>query len=700
MNFPGNNNHTLLGHLLWSLWGCALWLARGSLETVSRRFPAPVAAYEAFRLNQLSWLRNSAKETAKNLFPAYPPRILPSLALVDEAALMTISLTLKCLAHGAYQVDDGCRAFNRPSSYIIFSRDDQRRRIHFGYSFVVNSPARSTEDYASLILYLAEQCWPHVAATLKDIPTYEQFHVGYGSGGTLATLVARRFLLASRNYSNVFNHVKVLTVDEIPLYPKNVLLDLIGSQNHLIIDLNKRAEEHCKKLVSVHPLSDYSASADDGLKLPESLVGHHSSWTLRGIEGASVKSKDYQATEKSIAKHLAMVAKLGHDLPNMWGDVERSLSNHAHATCARQLETQISRFLPHLSEVQIVCKAKMQTVEESTEDRFRIDCETASKGGSVRETHQLASYLARMSSFDDYQKACAAIASVVQPKKRWSRCIHGLASQAEELSMISPYRPNSEPAKCRYFNTAKVDFNWAFSPRGCVVVPEAQDEFLSQINQQSQRLFLSLIPKYVAFPALCRGLIEPLLLGGAETAALRSAIAEVSNYLRKTLGAAPDSLEYVTKERFLSREPFIVKGEAIIKCLTEDPRIINCQLEANQWITGACPKFCQRSRLNEQASYLCHSVITCPTQQAHIVVGGAYLPQVRRSPVKYARNVLKNADLADYALFNFRRTGMLSVVSNTFVGIFLDGKAGGDQDPSRALSTGSEGRKRKGWLWW
>ena len=677
------------------------WVGLFAIAMASKagRKSASVSSYETFRFNQLRWMRNSVVESSKNLFTVSPTRVFPSLAYVDDDVSNKISSIIHCLTHGLGHVSDCCEEMSRLSDHVIFHRDDQARKLYFGYSFVINYPPVSAEDYASLILFLAEKSWSPFAAVLKGLLHYEQIHIGYGSGGTLATLIARRFLIASRNYRNIFNHVKVVTIDEFPMYPRNSMLDFIGNQNHLIINSGGRGQEFNQKITSIHDLKDYTLpEVTDKWNIAAHLILRHSSLIIRGFGEVKEGTKDYLNIERVVKRQLLNAATIGKALPLQWDNLVTSISNSAHSSCAHQVELQVSRFLPHLAEMQLVCKATSQSSEEANQDIFRINCAFVSKGEHLRETHPVSSYVARMSMIDEYPKTCSALARATIPQKRWSHCLHGIVAQSEELSMISSYRSNNEPPNCKFFNTEKVDFSWSLAPRGCVVVPEARDDLLREINQHNPRLLLSMIPVHTEFPPLCKGLIKPLLLGQAEVAALKNSIKEVSEYLKEILGQAPESPAFYTREKYISNEPLLIKGEALIACLNGQPRIVNCKLETNRWITGTCPDFCRKTVPNTQNDFLCQSIVACPEQAAYIVISGAYVPQLRRSLLNYTKRLLEGSNSFNYALYSFRRTtlmGKLGMVSYTFVGILLD-------DPANVLDAPKdeprEGKKAS--FWW
>ncbi|PJF19260.1 hypothetical protein PSACC_00940 [Paramicrosporidium saccamoebae] len=641
----------------------------------------------------MQWTLDSLKDKPLGDFKDFKEDPKIELGLVDDDTVAKIAKTLYCSSEDITARRE-CSGFTaRIKDRVIMLKDDDSRSLYFGYAFIVNSSGQGGDNFRNVIYERAQDAWEEVSDVIASNPTYQQFHIGYTSGGSIAYLIACRVLSSTalpfgRLETRALNYVKVVTVDELPIYTSDTLQDNVGRANHAILTTtsDQPSSPDYSQFGTIIPLPKYSLRKDIELRMERlALFMSHRNAVSR-LQGMSDSSR--KRFKNAVLHQLAIVDAISSDLVQVFAKRSFALYGRKQNEYATILGDYISRFLPHSSESEIWCKAKKTVPSKFDRNKFEIQC-SVQPNENEDEFYALASYEALLTTFPGRKEACNKIKVSVPLRSSWSKCIQGIALQFDELSLISPHGDESSD-NCHFFadmNTAE----WEKNPRGFVVKPNSLDESLSLLYKHKPLLFFSLFAEHITFPETCTSVIKPIRLKGRSfeeaSKGLRTAFKYFSNMSRDFVPPAKSknhcdqlpelfrshsSEKFNTKELVLSGHQFVADDavvQEILRCTSsQHATIVDCTLAANHWIPNTCPDFCIHGK--QENLLLCTNMIYCPTVPAYIGYIHRSMSIMRSSLTNLTIPELDNSRIAQYAMYRFKPNSYLDLSEMT-VGIFF-----------------------------
>lgn len=663
-----------------------------------------VTSHYELQLNQMHWLAGAAME--KPLVSGAEHITLKpfaELGLSNEDTIMKISQTLRCASQDHNALLEGACAGSFKSlvkDWVIVLQDDENKAFFFGYSFFINRPLAEPEEFRNIIYERAKEAWEAILPLTSNHVTYQQYHVGYGSGGSTAHLIAHRVLTSRAlpfirlSLHNELNQIKVITVSATPMLTDDVSNDPIGLVNHANFVTNAREVPGYRFRGTMIKIPNYKVERSR-MEVPLERLALFSTSKSALIRLQSMREDARKDFKNAVLTRLETVEMIAMDFAKIFKKKARKLYGQDQIFCAQNIEDVLENYLPHAEDSKISCQVRES--EEVSKEEFNIRCVITLKnddgdgeGGKGSKSFGIASFHGRLTSLNKYGKVCGEIGASQDPREKWSKCLHALVLGNEELSLISPHSKDKN-GNCRFIPNLKHP-NWSRRPIGCAIKPTAMDDSLYYMYEEEPNLFHSLIPDNAEFPPACTSVIRPIVFRGDSKQKAKELLGDVAYYFeemahreyqrslptRRTsslpiLFTPHDTNTFRTKNLALGSNLFIADGlvvDNILKCVNSpNAKFVDCTVPANQWIPGACPSFCTTDQ--QQQVGLCKIMTHCPSVSAFIGISNIYLPQIFANSVADATEALIQSDIAQHVLYTFTKHGHLARLSEVNVGIFF-----------------------------
>jgi hypothetical protein len=638
----------------------------------------------------MHWLVDAVREEASVEFKDLKLAKSTELGLSSDATVGKIAMTLFCASQDPDGAPKGCANFvTLVKNQVIVLQDDEKKRLYLGYSFFINRPQLSPEHFRNIIYDRAQKAWKVMLPLVSKHLDYEQFHVGFGPGGSVAHLIAHRMLTTSAlpfvamTKNNDLNQVKVVTVRAAPIFTEDVTSDPIGPANHAAFIMDKKAIPGYRSFGTKILLPNYKVEKSK-LEVPLERLALFSTHETAAIRLRAMREEQRKDYRDAVLRQLEIVDMVASDLINAFSGKAFSLYGQDQTTCASSIAEALEKFLPHDRHSMIFCNVR-NSGDKANRKEFTVRCVLKEKDDD-KEAFHLASYRAHLALFSRQDEACKKLEGAGAPKEKWSTCLRDIVVNNDELSLISPYA-GDDSGNCKFIpNLRRPD--WARRPVGCVVKPVALDDALYHMYDTAPNLFHSLIPDDSIFPDSCLSVIKPLYFQKDAKHSAESLFEVVADYFGEmtyhrhkgsrlakksnlpTLFVEHDTKTYHTKSLTFSSGMFVADDEVdrkLRRCIaSRHTKFLDCTVPVNQWIPDACPSFCATDKSNK----LCETMTFCASINAFISVFSIYAPQVRTAIAASARKALKESDIAQYALYDFTKRSIIEFYGIT-VGLFF-----------------------------
>jgi hypothetical protein len=648
---------------------------------------------EALRSNQLKWILDPLQDKSLGDFKSFKAESRIELGLVNEDTVAKIAKTLHCSSEDIATTKECAEFKPRIKDRVIMLKDDTTKSLYFGYAFIVNSSGLGGDNFRNVIYERAQDAWAEISDEVARNPTYQQFHIGYTSGGSIAYLIGCRVLASaalpfSNLESNELNYVKVVTVDELPIYTSDTLYDPVGKVNHAILTTtsNQSSSPDYSHFGTIIDLPKYAVRKHAGLSIERLALFMSHRNALSRLQGMSERAR--KRFNYTVRNQLAIVDAISADLVQVFSKRSFALYGQRQNEFANILEDYLGRFLPHRRESEIWCKAKNPAPKPFDPNSFMIQCSIKPEE-TAEKLYALASFEASLIDVLEREEKCNEIKIPHLHTSVWSKCIRDIALQSDELSLISPYG-DGDSGNCHFFADMKT-IPWNKNSQGFIVKPNSSDESLALLYNHEPLLFLSLFAEHVTFPKSCVSVIKPVRLKDNELVDASKLLGIIFKYFQHmsrefVLNGTRDShnqlpelfrshhtKKFVTKQFVLSGHQFVADdkvAQEILRCTSsKHAKIIDCTLTGNHWIPNACPEFCIHGK--PENLHVCTQIMYCPTISAYI----GYTPKrfssvLRTSIVSLTTPELESSNLAQYALYSFSTNSYLDLYEMT-VGVFF-----------------------------
>lgn len=681
-------------------------------------FSGKLSDFEQLQEKQTQWIKQSVDILLTSAPKMSDVKPFPELGLVQGKTLEKIGKTLYCSIEVPLSHSQHCSEYTViQKGRLIYLVDDEEKAVFLGYGFFLNRPKLPPNSLRKMIYERAQELWPLISDLLNHQHTdYQQFHVGYGSGGAIATLMAYRGVLSSplKNSKiekrNPVNQVKVLTVDEISIFTTEMTLDAIGALNHAAF-FSRRFKEtegfhtNAEKFIG----EEYVIDCEEHPQIPEEKL----SLFLRPQRPENLldqsQIKDYQ---QLLQRNLGTAKLFVKNFHSIFTKISQKMYGNDQEMCATKLQDRLNSFLPHHSDYTITCKLRQLQIRATFKADFEIQCSLV--GSLSKISHiPISSYIAKFARFSNYEQACDSI-KVTVPDSALNQCLKKLSIQSNELSMIWPVDEEHDKKKCHNFS-----INWNNPGSICVVKPSVSDQLLPRLQVEHPGLFLSFLDLQTVFPDECRNIISPLYLESSNLENAKTLISIASEYFRQmanplsatkfsdTRKTLPplfrqhDTGTFATKSLQISSDHFVAYKETskeLIDCIKSPTlRVINCTLPVNQWVSGTCPNFCAH-RVPELKIHLCEMVVSCPKISAFFSITKTTIPQFTKSAFDSVKRVLDSTTVAQYALYKFSKAIYFSFtnIPLEIIDIFGEFNVGVFFYQLPACQSEKEGEEKKG----
>lgn len=665
---------------------------------------------DSLRLNRLIWARRAVQdrqlrltlEDSQQETPLDDCRSLEPLPFVPEGCRRRISLTMLCASDENYSND--CAAFKSLApAPVRYLEDGETHSLYFGYPFILDRPiGKETEIQASrlrnILIHRADEARKAIKEVIDKHPGWEQYHVGYHTGGTLAYLLGQwAVVYCSRaetalSLINDDNLVKVVTFRELPIFSKGFRGDVVGNLNHLAILPEGQTESEGS--LKIFGTIRHTTKVEQGTYFRLVKVDQLAEYSPRRTALSSLTSLSKEARGlflNHVREHLYSVQQAAKQLSGIIFEQGQRMRRGPYERCARSVGQQLAAFLPLPKGFEAICTVDIPRANVP----FKIQCSIPIRfeGTNQASTIPVVSYTARLVDFDAKHRACGQInplrTTTASPDAlpEWEACIKDLALGSDLLTLLSPYSRVGD-GNCRFFADDKATKDWATHPEGCVASPDFAAGILRNLYQTFPDLFLQLIPLQMGISPSCQRVIRPVQLPPAERTDARNKFAQLLQYF-KQLNSSPGPLALPSRRvlprpnrpiqvplrpalftehdtpsfrtmsvkigpgRFVADEQVAAE---LINCLEKgSPPIINCNYRTNQ-LLRACPDFCAFSQSPKEASPFCNAMIFCESVQAFVGFASQGFSLLYRThhAVQKTLRLLDSSEIFQYGIWSYR----------------------------------------------
>lgn len=682
----------------------------------TRAVPNPLEVYTEVTQKTLDWLKAGNDKITDQKLPI--TQAFSELGLSNKDTLKMIAETLYCAS-------EDIEKHKRCTSHYhwllqdtaIYRVDDKSKSLYLGYSFFINKPPLSPDHQRLLIYESASALWENVSKLVSRFPSYQQFHVGYRTGGSLAALIAFRVastkalpFFKARN--NSANQIKAITLSQYPILPRALLFDPIGNANFAALREANEApagEKDDEFIVLGTPIVLRGYSPDPiPLKLTnERLMKFISLKSRAEVNLVSMKESRYEAIKNDVSTRLALIKDVADDFVKVFPEMAHRLYGYTQDICVAGVEQLLHDYLPHSYDHEVSCQVRDRrgVTSRLSKTEFTIRCSLIPQEKDESK-HQVASaprivfasYDSRLAIMSEQENACDQLKGTLEEDTEWSICISDLVRNSHELALISSHTAE-KGENCRFI-PGPLTNDWGEMPKGCFIKPQTSDDMLRLIYEQNPRVFYSLIdPRTMDFPKSCTNILYPILYRGSQIESIQASIRIAARYLKAM--NRDDSVEstrrdpyskrlhtellpgifrqhsteqYITQSLKLSNNHFVADeniARGIIKCISnENTKFLDCTIRANQWIPGACPDFCAEGKGTE----VCRIIAWCHGVKAFVGTTNVNLPLVNGALIDGTLRALEVTNMAQYALYRYSEKTLISKLLTTtdyYLGVFF-----------------------------
>lgn len=682
----------------------------------TRAFPNPLEVYTEVTHKALDWLKaGNDKLTARRLpvessFPELGLSNKETLRMIAETlycASETIENNKRCAPHYEWLLQDSA----------IYRVDEDSKSLYLGYSFFINKPPLSPDHQRLLIYESASALWTKVVELVLKYPSYQQFHVGYRTGGSLAALIAFRVastkslpFFKARN--NSANQIKVVTLSQYPILPRGLRFDPIGEANFAALREADDAlagdnDDEFVVLGTNIALKGYSHDPVPIKLTNERLMKFISLKSRAEVNLVSMKEKRYEAIKQDVAMRLALIKDVTDDLVKVFPEMAHRLYGHTQDICVAGVEQLLHDYLPHSYDYEVSCQVRDRrgVTSRLSKTEFTIRCsllprakEGTHSNTALAQRIVFASYDSRLALMGEQESACDRLKGTEEEDTEWSTCISDLVKSSYELALISSHS-TEKGDNCRFLPGLLTN-EWGEMPKGCFVKPQTTDDMLRSIYEQHPSVFYSFIdPRTMDFPTSCTSVLHPMLYRGAQRETIRASTSVAAHYLKSmnqdqgeystrrgqyskrpptellpSIFRIHSTEQYATETLKLSNNHFVADesiAHGIIKCISSgNTRFLDCTLRANQWIPGACPDFCAEGRGTE----ICRIVAWCDGVKAFVGTTDVSIPLLSGTLIEGTLKALEVTNMAQYALYRYSKKTLINKLITTtdyYLGVFF-----------------------------
>lgn len=679
---------------------------------------SPIMSHEKLCENQMEWISGPIGETPLGDFANLELPEFKELGLLPKEVVSKISKTLQCASENINQESVKCKGFEWVQEHrVILSKDDSQNRLFFGYNFFINRPELDADHFRNVIFERANKAWSLISKVIAENPTFQQFHVGFASGGSMAYLIANRVLSShalpfyEMTPKNNLNQVQVVSFEEVGVFTDNVVFDPVGPTNHGTF-LTRKKQDDGYALFGTHILIAPYKLEKSRMDIPIDRLARFSSQKEALARLKAMNKDDRKEYKDELVRQLNIAELIAFDFGTIFSEKSFDLFGAEQISCARNLGDQLEEFLPHDEKSVITCKVFKRPNTKVDKNNFSIKCSLKVHDGEG-ETISLASYGAQLTTFTEREAACKALKVSKPVQNAWSQCINDLVVNSDELSLILPYN-SKETDNCRFIGEMSMK-DWNTQPKGCIIKPQASEDPLHKLYDEMPGVFFSLIPAHSMFPESCNTVIGPMFFLGDALKEARKILHLTADYFNEMFQSRPhsnnnrniinndnnngnsnrnnfrsrllpelfiqhDTENFQTSRLDFSSHHFLADDEVARKILTcvnsEHSKLLDCSSPSNQWIPGFCPEFCSAAIDNEQRIELCDMMMHCPALDAFIGFKNEILATiqsyVRTTALDQIRASLGDAQVAQYVLYRFTSHGLIKKnYSEYTVGIFF-----------------------------
>lgn len=677
---------------------------------------SPLPSHDALWENEMQWI--AAVNEAPGKYKGPPIKESYSqLGVSDPDTIKNIATTLFCASERLTPESNKCSSLKELIPGLLYMlQDGDNGSLYFGYTFFINVPRLGDLRLRNLIYDQAKLAWDAVKEEAIKHPTYEQFHIGFGTGGSLASLIAHRLLIVpSLPFhfigENAHNQIKVVTISEYAMFTTRVQNNPIGLANYASF-YQSGVERQSPSKFSYHgvqiALTSYHSEKTNSQVPIERLIQFLSLKEEASTRLKSLSGSKYRRIQHILARDRETVANVVEDIEKIFKENGKVLYGVPHVHCAAELENILNEYLPHFKESPIVCTANQSRKgKELPPAEFQIKCMLQSQPKGNDESTVIAQYEGRVANYNERDKLCKALKKNIDQGEEWSRCFRALVNEGPYLKLISPHSTDGS-GNCKFL-TNTINGTWNKKPMGCVIKPVTSDPLLERIYDNDPDTFYSLIDMEItAFPKQCQDILMPIWLKGTSLKEAKKSLDIIVSYLEELQDGAieekekppktntqsrkdrnyriPDLFQAHSTKSFNTRELKLSNGhfvadngtaDSILRCVSSrKTQFLDCREDANRWIPGACPDFCSKTDKNENGMAICGMIASCPAIKGYVGLAEVELPQLKKALMEPIQRILQSSSMAQYALYHFySKTGFLRQYLPTkdyYFGIFFD----------------------------
>ncbi len=538
----------------------AYWLARGEYA------PPPGSKKEVTR-SRTSVLPPSTIDTGRELENSHAPLYMIDQETLEEVANMLICASSVPLING----EEGRNSVRELiPKLLFFHRDEAKEALFFGYGFQINN-AREPHDVFLRYLYsLADRFFPKVVELVRKDPSFTVYHVGYGSGGVVAQLIAARMLSSSDlpyrtiDRRNERHQIKAITFNTLPTYTLRVAKDPLGPDNHMSFVTKDRFNQALPRWndgqsrAAPGRFFQYLYFAQPPVELPYfdrsadlKTLTDEQPLTFMAFDPTREGTMNVDRRKKAVEDAFSQIVGFATSVVMPVEEGKETLLYEKITwprfllevnSCLRQLESLLGAVLRAESKgYAISCMASSTDLEKYPADRVHsVICYIRSQNG---KQYPIAEYSARRTTFEEFEEHAALPAARSDEYGRarmtkWSTCMAKLAQTTESLALITSHpgphalptlgtslsslggagellaRPREASIKPNV-QFIPVDFSepWHMSRLGYTFTSmPSSDSLLENIYKADRPLFYSLINMKVPFLKRCKDVLSPIPL--------------------------------------------------------------------------------------------------------------------------------------------------------------------------------------------
>ena len=617
---------------------------------------SPLEVYEKLINLQSEWtVRGQREKAATGASELAPIAAFPELCVAHESTRAAIAQTLVCASYIPINGEESpCRLYEFLLDGAVAVRlDKTEKQIFIGYRYILGvKEAAGTNATRVAIFEQAMRIWPAIKEYLADEEKrdYQQFHVGYGTGGSFASLMGMRVLAskalpygAAGSEKNLLRQVKVMSVQEISVFSPHFVWDPVGSDNHIIL-----FPAHI--IPANHGLSFGKRLAIAACTTESNAPDVSADQLAAFAPGHILTEENTEYFQRTLRHHQNVVKHCSDQIPPSIPSAASIMRGTEQTACMTDVQDILTNFLPsQVGSFECAAERLRESSTSSSEntaidsENFTIICHVTTKTG---ERVELVKMLARLSDFDSRVRDCATMNStmtkdsdrskkhttVIESSKTLSAsglraskfriCLEDLTKNNPQWSLLFPDTNKS----CKFVPLLRTE-GWSRHGDGCLIRPIFNKKMLKKLVNEQPALFMNLMPKGTAFPESCKTIIESTPMSWEEQDQMTPHFKETLKFLETQVPSTSSTMVVYNRRVPLKNNFFKLLGQShlpvddgraaarLAKCFSPNQQKVffDCTKTINQWIPGVCPSFCA-----ETASVMCSKIMYCKPIRGYV----------------------------------------------------------------------------------